>query len=84
MSSNGIDHPFKNFPFNFHPDGFPYINRKSVGPAYMPRANFSDYPSINGSIMSNKRIAIIILPQNTGIIFLGGEDFNISNITKEQ
>jgi hypothetical protein len=61
MSSSRIDHPFKNFPFDFHPDGFPYTNRKSVGPIYIPRANFLDYPLANGSITPNKRIAIIVL-----------------------
>jgi hypothetical protein len=84
MSSSGMDHPFKNFPFDFHPDGFPYTDRKSVGPAYMPRANFSDYPSADGSMTPDKRIAIIVLPQDTGIVFLGGENFNASNITEEQ
>ena len=61
MSSNRIDYPFKNFLFDFHLNGFLYTDRKSVGPIYMPRANFSDYSSINGSIMPDKRIAIIIL-----------------------
>jgi hypothetical protein len=61
MSSSGIDYPFKNFPFDFHLDGFLYTDRKSVGPIYIPRANFLDYPLADGFITPDKRIAIIVL-----------------------
>jgi hypothetical protein len=54
-----------------------------VGPIYMPRVNFLDYPLADGSITLDKRIVIIVLLQDTSIVFLGGENFNISNITKE-
>jgi len=84
MASDGKNRPFGNFPFNCHPDGFPYTDRKSVGLIYTPRANFTDFPTADGSKAADMRIAIITLPQDAGIIFLGGEDFDVANVTDEQ
>jgi len=81
MASGGKDRPFGSFPFDCHLDGFPYTDRKCIGLVYTPRASFTDFPTVDGFIVADIRIVIITVLEDSGIIFLGGEDFDVANIT---
>jgi hypothetical protein len=65
---------------NFLP-GDSYPDRKRAGRAFMPRANRRDYPR-GETLVYNKRIAYYV-DENGAVHILGGDDFDISQITDE-